>query len=79
MGAAADELQGQIPLAAEYIDDVAGRLGTMASALRERSVDDMLANVTDFARKQPALLFAGAIATGCALSRFAKSSANRGT
>jgi hypothetical protein len=79
MGAAADELQGQMPLAAEYIDDVAGRLGTMASALRERSVDDMLANVADFARKQPALFFAGAIATGFALSRFAKSSANRGT
>jgi hypothetical protein len=79
MGAAANELQGQMPLAAEYIDDVAGRLGAMASALRERSVDDMLANVADFARKRPALFFAGAVATGFALSRFAKSSANRGT
>ena len=78
MEAAADQLQGQMPLAAEYIEDVAGRLNTMASAIRERSIDDMLGNVAEFARKQPALFFAGAVATGFSLSRFAKSSANRG-
>jgi hypothetical protein len=42
MGAAADELERQMPLAAEYIDDVAKQLGSVASSLRERSVDDML-------------------------------------
>jgi DNA anti-recombination protein RmuC len=78
MEAAANELQGQMPMAAEYIEDVAGRLGEMASALRERSIDDMLGNVADFARKQPAVFFTGAMAAGFALSRFAKSSANRG-
>jgi hypothetical protein len=79
MEAAADQLQGQMPLAAEYIEEVAGRLNTMASTIRERSIDDMLGNVAEFARKQPALFFAGAVATGFALSRFAKSSANRGS
>jgi hypothetical protein len=79
MEAAADQLHGQMPLAAEYIEEVAGRLNTMASAIRERSIDDMLGNVAEFARKQPALFFAGAVATGFALSRFAKSSANRGS
>lgn len=77
--AAAGELEGQMPMAAEYIEDVAGQLGAMASALRERSVDDMLGSVADFARKQPGLFFAGAVAAGFALSRFAKSSANRGS
>jgi hypothetical protein len=77
--AAADVLHGQMPMAAGYIKDVAKQLDTMASALRERSVDDMLGDVTDFARKQPALFFAGAVAAGFALSRFAKSSANRGS
>ena len=77
--AAAGELEDQMPMAAEYIEDVAGQLGAMASALRERSVDDMLGNVADFARKQPGLFFAGAVAAGFALSRFAKSSANRGS
>jgi hypothetical protein len=78
METAAGELKGQMPLAAEYIEDVAGQLGAMASALRERSIDDMLGNVAGFARQQLALFFAGAVATGFALSRFAKSSANRG-
>jgi hypothetical protein len=78
MEAAAGELERQMPLAAGYIEDVAKRLDTVASALRERSVDDMLGNAADFARKQPALFFAGAMAAGFALSRFAKSSANRG-
>jgi hypothetical protein len=49
----------------------------VATALKERSVDDMLASVADFARRQPALFFAGAVATGFALSRFSKSSADR--
>jgi len=77
MEAAAGELQKQMPFAAEYVDDVAARLDDLASALRERSVDDMLGNVSDFARRQPAVFFAGAIAAGFALSRFAKSSAKR--
>jgi uncharacterized phage infection (PIP) family protein YhgE len=77
MEAAAGELQKQMPLAAEYVDDVAARLDDLASTLRERSVDDMLGNVADFARRQPAVFFAGAVAAGFALSRFAKSSANR--
>lgn len=77
MEAAAGELQKQMPLAAEYVDDVAARLDDLASALRERSVDDMLGNVADFARRRPAVFFAGAVAAGFALSRFAKSSANR--
>jgi hypothetical protein len=79
MEAAAGTLEGQMPLAAGYIEDVAKQLDTMASALRERSVDDMLGNVADFARKQPALFFGGAVAAGFALSRVAKSSANRGS
>jgi hypothetical protein len=79
MDAAAGELERQMPMAAGYIDDVAKQLDAVASALRERSVDDMLGNVANFARKQPALFFAGAVAAGFALSRFAKSSANRGS
>ncbi len=79
MKAAAGELQQQMPMAAHYIEDVAGQLSGMASALRERSVDDMLGKAADFARRQPGLFFAGAVATGFALSRFGKSSADRGS
>jgi ABC-type transporter Mla subunit MlaD len=79
MGAAADVLEGQMPSAAGYVEDVAKQLDTVASALRERSVDDMLGSAADFARRKPVFFFAGALAAGFALSRFAKSSANRGS
>lgn len=76
MKSAANDLQGKMPLAAEYVEDVAERLDAVASTLRERSVDEMVGKVRDFARKQPAMFFAGAVATGFALSRFLKSSAS---
>jgi hypothetical protein len=76
MGAAADELERQMPLAAEYIDDVAKQLGSVASSLRQQSVDDMLGNVADFARKQPALFFAGAVAPGFARDAIKRKSPN---
>lgn len=75
--AAADELRDKVPLASEYVDSIAGRLGSVASALHEKSVNELVGNVTDFARHQPVAFFAGAIAAGFALSRFAKSSARR--
>jgi hypothetical protein len=40
-------------MAAEYIEEVAGQFDTMASTLRQRSVDDILDSATAFARKQP--------------------------
>ncbi len=76
MKSAANDLQGKMPLAADYVEDVAERLDAVASTLRERSVDEMVGKVRDFARKQPAVFFAGAVATGFALSRFLKSSAS---
>jgi hypothetical protein len=79
MGAAAGELHEQMPQAAEYVEKVAGQLSAASSALRERSVDEVLGTLDEFARRQPAMFFAGAVATGFALSRFAKSSADRGS
>jgi hypothetical protein len=63
-----------MPQAAEYVHDLARRLETAASAIRERSVDDLINSASDLARKQPAVFFAGAVLTGFALSRFLKSS-----
>lgn len=77
MKAAANDLEGKVPLASEYVDEVAGQLGSVAAALRTRSIDDMVGNLADFARKQPAAFFVGAVAAGFAVSRFAKSSVKR--
>lgn len=76
---AAEQLQGQLPMAANYVHDAAARLERASATLRERSIEELLGNVTQFARAQPAVLFGGAIIAGFALSRFLKSSANRST
>lgn len=69
----ADDLQQQTPLLADYVRDVAHRIESMGEALRERTVGDMLSAATDYGRKQPILLFAGAAVVGFALSRFVRS------
>jgi ABC-type transporter Mla subunit MlaD len=76
--ATANKLQDMAPKGAEYVHDLAGKLDEMASALRDQSADELIEKAADFARKQPAVFFAGAVATGFALSRFLKSSADRG-
>ena len=71
---AADQLGEELPQAAGYIHSAADRLQSASKTLRERSVEDMLAGFGDFARRQPAAAFAGALLAGFALSRFLKSS-----
>jgi hypothetical protein len=71
---AAGDLEKKMPQAAEFIHDMAGRLEATATSLRERSVDDLLDQASAFGRRQPAALFAGAMLTGFALTRFLKSS-----
>jgi hypothetical protein len=74
---AADELGQELPLAAGYIHSVADGLESASSALRERSVEDLVSAFNSFARRQPAAAFAGSLLAGFALSRFLKSSAPR--
>jgi len=71
---AAGNLAREVPQAAQALHAMAERLDSAASALRERSIDDWISGAWDFARQQPFAFFAGAVATGFALSRFLKSS-----
>jgi hypothetical protein len=73
----ADELGRELPQAAGYIHSVADGLESASSALRERSVEDLVSTFNSFARRQPAAAFAGSVLAGFALSRFLKSSARR--
>jgi hypothetical protein len=70
----AQDLGGDLPRAAGMIDDAAGRIDKAATALRQRSIDDLVATVSKFAREQPAAFFGSAVFAGFALSRFLKSS-----
>jgi hypothetical protein len=71
---AAENMEGQSPTTAGYVQDAASRLDRLSSAVRERSFDELVAQVRDFARAQPMMVFGGALVAGFALSRFLKSS-----
>ena len=73
---AADELEQQMPKAAEFVHAAASRIEEGASALRERSIGDLINTFTDFGKKEPLALFGGAVLAGFAISRFLKSSAD---
>jgi hypothetical protein len=72
---AADDLEKESPEAARYVREAASGVERFSSRLRERSVEDWAADARDFARRQPFLVFGGAVLAGLAISRFLKSSA----
>ena len=71
---AARELHENMPAAAALVDSTANQLESAASALRDRTLSQLLQDVGDFARREPTLFFGGAVIAGCALSHFLKSS-----
>ena len=70
---AAGEFEGSVPQAAQYIRQASGQIHTIADAVRQRDVSELLNEVRDFARRQPALFFGGALLLGFAAARFLKS------
>jgi hypothetical protein len=71
---AAEQLGKELPQAAGYIHAAADKLEGASSALRDRSVEELMDTFNQFARSQPAAAFAGSVLAGFALSRFLKSS-----
>jgi hypothetical protein len=62
------------PSLARYTDQIASSISGLAEKFRERSVDDLLRDTRDLARREPALFLAGSVALGFAISRFFKAS-----
>lgn len=71
---AAAEMQGQSPIVARQFKSAADGVGRLSDDLRDRSVHELVGIASGYARRQPAVFFAGAVAAGFALSRFLKSS-----
>ena len=65
------------PAVAGYARQAASGLERVSDAISNRSVDDLMETVEDFARRQPVAFLGGAVLTGFVLSRFAKSSSER--
>ncbi|WP_424813168.1 hypothetical protein [Roseococcus sp. YIM B11640] len=75
---AAEDLEDSSPDIARHVRAAADSLNGISDALRQRSVGELFDEVTDFARRQPALFFGAAAIAGFALARFARSSAGGG-
>jgi hypothetical protein len=72
---AAGEFQTEVPQAAQYIRQAAGQIESVANAVRERNIRELVGEVQGFARRrQPTLFFGGAVILGFAALRFLKSS-----
>jgi hypothetical protein len=73
---AADELQDQMPGAAQLVHSAASQLEKGAETLRNRGIGDLMTDVNNFGRREPLALFGAAVVAGFAASRFLKSSSN---
>jgi ElaB/YqjD/DUF883 family membrane-anchored ribosome-binding protein len=71
---AAGEFEGDVPQAARLIRQAAVQIGSVAVAVRDRDVRELVGEVEQFARRQPTLFFGGALFLGFAAVRFLKSS-----
>lgn len=68
-----DELRQQNQdTAARYVDRAADELSQLSSYVEQHSVDQMIDDVSNFARQQPELFVAGAFALGTLAARFIK-------
>ena len=76
---AASEFERDLPQAAGYIHEAASQIERASAAVREKSIEDIVAAIDDFARRQPVAFFGGSVLAGFVLSRFLKSSAAAGT
>ncbi|MDJ0388457.1 hypothetical protein QMO56_10050 [Roseomonas sp. E05] len=74
----ADDLEDASPEIARHVRSAAESVDSLATALRERSVGDLVGQVNTFAHRQPVAFFGAAMVAGFALTRFARSSARDG-
>jgi hypothetical protein len=70
---AAAAFDAEMPQAAGYIRQASEQMQGVADTVRERDVRELVAEVQDFARRQPTVFFGGAILLGFAALRFLKS------
>ena len=74
---AAEDLQEQSPEIARAARQAANGLDRAAASIRDRSIGEIADMFTDFARRQPAACFGGAVLAGFVMTRFMKSRSDR--
>lgn len=72
---AASEMERDLPQAAGYIHEAAERIDRASAAIRHQSIEEIISQIDEFARRQPVAFFGGSVLAGFVLSRFLKSTA----
>jgi len=70
----ADELEGELPQAAQYVRGAAIEVQNLSDAVRQRDINVLLRDVQDFARRQPAAFLGASVLAGFVAVRFLKTS-----
>jgi hypothetical protein len=65
---------GEVPQAAQYIRLAADQIDTVSDAFRRRDLNQLVADVQGFARRQPTAFLGAAVLAGFAVVRFLKTS-----
>jgi hypothetical protein len=73
----AANLESENDLIARYAEQAAETVERFSETVRQRRLGDMLADLDDFARRQPTLFLVGAVAAGFVVGRFVAASADR--
>ena len=74
---AAGDAFGTETVQGEALKQAASRIEDVARTLRNKPVDELMRDVSDFARRHPLLFLGGAAAAGFAAARFLKASPSR--
>ena len=75
---AGNDLRTENETLAEYVDMASDQLRRFADNIRQRGVADMMDDVSQFARRNPAVFIGGAFLLGIGVARFLKASGERG-
>jgi uncharacterized phage infection (PIP) family protein YhgE len=70
---AAGEFDRDVPFAAKYLHQTAEQIEHAVDTVRNHNARELVSDVENFARRQPALFFGGAMLLGFAALRFLKS------
>jgi ElaB/YqjD/DUF883 family membrane-anchored ribosome-binding protein len=73
---AADSLDQNVPQLAGLVREAADRIENFSGDIRDKSVDDLYRLASDFARRQPAVVFGTAAAAGFLVFRLLKGSSD---
>jgi hypothetical protein len=75
---AGNELRNENETVAQYVDMASDQLKRFADNIRRRGVSEMMGDVNQFARRNPAIFIGAAFLVGLGVARFLKASADRG-